>query len=133
MQSRFQPKMLNSFGVKSLLKLIYVITKFSGFLFLSVDFTGARLTSKLSPVYILTSVGFSLYALTYGAQFDIAGLTRSKLLGIGMALIVKLTFVSPIFNKILYFLKGKSFHSILWNFQSCNLKVCNEILVVLLR
>jgi hypothetical protein len=125
-QSISKPEMFNKFNFKSLLKLIYGITKCSGLLFLSIDLTSARFAFKTSLTYVLASLILSIFAVTLDTQVDITEISRSELLNIGLILIMKLSVLSPLIFKFIYLFKGKTFVSILSNYERCHLKVCNN-------
>lgn len=122
--------MFASFGFKSLLKLIYGITKCSGLLFISIDLTSEKtFTFKTSWTYIVASFALSIVALSYDAQFDVTKMTHSELLNIGVALVVKISITSPLVFKCFYLFKGKTFLRVLSNYQGCNVEVCCVIRV----
>lgn len=91
------------FDFKRLLKLIYRVTKLSGFVFISIEFeTTARLKIKKDFWNILIfalSFGLSLYSLTYDGRFAVMDVTHSKIMEIIINLMIDLMIFSPCFIK----------------------------------
>jgi hypothetical protein len=56
-------------------------------------------------------------------MLDMAALTSSELLGIGITFITKFTFLTPAVLKVYYLFVGDNFYSTLCKFHECNLKV----------
>lgn len=118
------PKMFDFVNFEFLMKLVYYITKCSGFLFCSISFKpkGSFVIGK-SWFYVFASFAFGIFALSYEASFPIAQLTRSELLGMAVALIVKTTIWIPFIYKFFYLVNSKTFIRIWQNYQWCYVQV----------
>lgn len=70
-----------------LLKFIYLTTKLSGFLYISIDFKSKDLEVKkqfLNVIAFIISFGLSLIASSYDAYLPVAHVTHSRLLDMGV-------------------------------------------------
>lgn len=117
---------------KWLLKLIYGISKLSGFLFISIDFNDSNVItikqSRLNYVIFAISFGFSLFANTFDAHLNIVTITQSKLTEIGVHFVTRCMLVSMCVLKLLNIVYKRRFFEIVSKLHWCHMKVNNETL-----
>lgn len=117
-------KMSFVINFKFLQKLVNYITKFSGFLFISMDFDSFdKLTVTKSWIYTVVSFAWSFLAVTFSTQFQLATLTHSELLEMGVNFFIKSSLWAQLLLKVLYLAKAKCYLAIVKNYQWCYLKV----------
>lgn len=111
---------------KWILRFIYAVSRFSGFLFISIDFSGDFLrTEKHVWNYLVfgVSFGLSLVANTYDRKLPVDQITHSKLLHIGVLLITRSVFICALVIKVSNIIDRKKFFGILNKLQWGNLSV----------
>lgn len=107
-----------------LLIFIYGITKFSGLLFISIDFKSMKIIKHhWNNVYFFTSFGLSIVAFSYDSYFDIQKVTHSKLMEIGINLIVRVSVYSTCFLKAANAIQNRKFYEVVKNLSWCHAKV----------
>lgn len=115
------------FDLKWLLNLIYGVTKLSGFLFISIDFSGSEGLKSYKHFWnwILFGInfGFSLFSLSYDGVLAVIDVTHSRIMEVGLNLLVYTTINITWFVKVLNVVHGRTFFTILSNFQWVELKV----------
>lgn len=112
---------------EGLLKFIYFVSRFSGLIFITIDFkamTGHRGWRALASFVI--SFGFSCIANSYDAYFAIAVVTHSKLMEIGVNLMVKFMIWVTCFIKLANAMQSRKFFEVISNLITLHEKVGNS-------
>lgn len=121
-----QHDMLQFVNFKWLLKVIYSLAKFSGFIFISINLNSskARLENHFWDVLVFSlSFGFSIAALSFDGNLPITLLTHSKILGIGVPIITKLTISMAFILKLSTAVQKRNFFKIISDLQWVEEKV----------
>lgn len=103
-----------------LLKIIYFMSKISGFIYISIDFDSNKLAVKKhfwNTVLFASSFGFSLAANSYDSWLPVSDVTHSKLLEIGTNFIAFFTIWATCFLKVANGIQSQRFFEILSNLQ----------------
>lgn len=111
---------------KWLLKFIYTLSRFSGFLFISIDFSSDYLqTEKHAWNFVVfgASFGLSLVATKYDRKLPIEDITHSKILEMGVQLITRVILTTALVLKIANIVDRQKFFGILSKLQWGNIKV----------
>lgn len=110
-----------------LLKLIYNLSKASGYLFISIGFSSfeeVKTWKRLwNFIFFFLSFGLSLVATSYDAYLPVAEVTKSKLMEIGINSIIRLTIMTTCYIKIGNVVLHKRFMEILTKLQRNHAKV----------
>lgn len=113
--------MFKFINLKFLLKLIYKVAKFSGFLFITIDVNsdGKNVIKKqfLNVIIFMISFGFSFAANSMDVYFPVAYVTRSWLLEIGINFIFRLVNYCACILKLSTLLNSETFLNIILNLQ----------------
>lgn len=113
--------------LKWLLKVIYFISKLSGFLFISVDFKGpskfVMQRNFLSFIIFGISFGVSSYANTFDGYLPISVITHSYLTEIGINLFTHFSLISMCVLKLLNIIYKRRFFEIVSKLYWCHIKV----------
>lgn len=110
-----------------LLKFIYFLARFSGLIFITIDFkamTGHRGWRALSS--FILSFGFSFIANSYDSYFAIAVVTHSKLMEIGVNMMIKYMIWVTCFIKLVNAMQSRKFFEIIKNLTMLHEKVGNS-------
>lgn len=128
----FVVDMLAFLNFRWLLEFIYKVAKFSGFVFMSIDFKSFQIIpSKWNFVAFALSLGLSFLANFFDAYLNIALVTRSELMEMGVNIIVRVFIYVACILKVSNALQSKKFFRIIKNLQWCDTKV--DRLEVLIR
>lgn len=118
--------MFSFLNFKWVLKFVYSVAKYSGFLFTSIDFDSKQLkviSCKYNYAIFLASFGLSLAANFYPGYLPVADVAHSKILEIGVNLIIKALLVVVCVLKIAVLFQNDKFFFILSNMQRVHEKV----------
>lgn len=110
----------------SLLKFIYYVAKFSGVIYITIDFSLEKVVIRKlfwNTIKFALSFGFSLIACSFDVHLPVAHLTHSKILEIGVSFIVRLTIWMTCFLKLSTGINRRSFYEIMSNLQCVDEKV----------
>lgn len=110
------------------LLLIYRLLKISGFFFVTISIPTLESLSMsrkyLDYLWFAISLGFSFYSLSYDGYVEVAKVTHSKIMEIGVNTVTRIVLVTSVVLKITSMVYGKKFYEILSNLTWCHLKVC---------
>lgn len=113
--------MLKFLNINFLLKLIYKLAKFSGLIFITINFNSVAKVEKkkqfLNVIIFIVSFGFSLTAYSFDARLPVAYVTRSQLLEIGINLIFPSTIWCLCILKLSTLFNSEAFFNIISNLQ----------------
>lgn len=122
-------KLLKMFVVSFewLLELIYKILKYSGFLFITIDFNSLGNFTKSKRFYdkvlFCISLGLSLYANFFRGYLPVQQFTHSHIMEIGVNLMCFSMVLKTFFLKVSNMAHGQVFFDTIDNLKWCNVKV----------
>lgn len=111
---------------KFLLKFIFGIVKFSGFIFISIDLSSDEIKVRKywgNGVLFVASFGLSFIANSYDAYLPTSPIAHSKILEIGTNVIVRLRIYITCFLKLASVIHSKTFFNIISLLQKGELSV----------
>lgn len=120
--------MFSSISFESILKLIYNVSKYFGFLLIKINFNFPEKISKSlnfnDKVFFAISFGISFYAMFFfEATLPIEPFTHSQLMDLGVNLMCRLTLATTFFLKVSSMLHGDAFFDLISDLYVCHLKV----------
>lgn len=109
---------------KKLLLFIYGVAKISGFIFVSIDFDSMKIKQRLcTKVFYVLSFAFSFAAVYYDSDMDVGKVTRSKLMEMGVNVVIRITVYSALLLKVVNTFYDKKFYEIIKKLSWCHSKV----------
>lgn len=113
-----------------LMKLIHLLSKASGFIFISIDFSSwdelVMTRHSWNYIFSVISLGFSLYSNTFDAYFPVEQVTHSKIMEIGVNLVVRVILGIGCILKASNILYKRRFFSIISKLHWFNVKVADR-------
>ena len=104
-----------------LLKFLYYLSRFSGFLFIDINFdTFGKVTTRKSfwnVVVFAVSFGYSAIATSYDDDIAIAEVMHSKMMEIGINFVIKFMLFVTCFVKFGSIFCSRKFLDVMTNFQ----------------
>ena len=123
--------MFKSINFYWLLKFIYRITKYSGFLLPKIVFNSnekIELKQSIADIIIFViNIGLSLYVYTFGAYIPMADLINSKLLEVGMNIINRFAIFMALPTKVISTFLNQRFLEIITDLKTSNAQVSSKI------
>lgn len=116
-------KMFSFLNFNFLLRMFYIVSKISGFGFVSIDFKSAKLKTqwkKVNCAIFIISISLSFYANFHPAYFPVNQVVPSQLLEIGVNLITRGLLVVLCATKITLFVERRKFFFIVSNIIKFN-------------
>lgn len=120
----FVVNMFDFLDFQWLLEFIYKAAKFSGFVFISIDFKSFKIRqTKWNFAALCLSFALSFLANFFDAYMNITLVTRSKLMELGVNIIVRAFLYVTCILKTSNYIQSKKFFQVIKNLQWCNTKV----------
>jgi hypothetical protein len=123
-------EMVKFLSFEWLLKLIYILAKCSGYVFIAIEFPSKKnSTMSYKPQNLVASVisfAFSFWISLNVGHLPVSAITHSQLTEIGINLITRLFVLAPLLIKFPHAAQRRHFFTIISNFHSCHVQVSSE-------